>query len=272
MLDLAPLRYFQSAYETGTFSAAARLNEVRQPSVSAAIARLEAHYGGPLFQRGPAGLVPTDLGHELYEQCGVVLSQLQQMEDRLKKRMRPQLRVHCCPDVLMEPFQYGFQRLSREKDGMVFQFTDTPQLADVVLCSEACTPQGMGFVGLWDEGYGVALPVGHPLSLRAELTLQDLAQLQMISRPYCPSADLFRAAGEGRLMVSAQALHDAQLLELVAAGLGVALVPLTYAQVSDRIAICALREAANVTRRVGIAHRKTSVAASAAKTLAEVLS
>jgi DNA-binding transcriptional LysR family regulator len=276
MNDLAPLRYFRSAYETGTFSAAARLNEVRQPSVSAAIARLEAHYGEPLFHRGAAGLVPTDLGRELYQMAGVVLNSLNQMEDRLARRVRPVLRLYCFADVLTSPFEQGLRAITRDAEGAVLQFTDDAALADVVLCAEDCAPQGMPFRSLWEEGYGVALPVGHALSREAELSLADLAEVSMIARPYCPSADLFGGVlqdpdPEKALPVAAKAMHDAQLLDLVAAGLGVALVPMSHGRASRRIVVRPLRDAKDVRRRMGIAHRRTSFAAGAADRLASAL-
>ena len=60
MIELNPLRYFISAFETKTFSQAARENGVSQPTVSAAIQRLEDRLGAALFQRftekrGPSG-------------------------------------------------------------------------------------------------------------------------------------------------------------------------------------------------------------------------
>jgi len=58
-LDLNLLRVFDAVYGAGSVSAAARLLETSQPSVSAALKRLREASGDPLFVRGKTGLSPT---------------------------------------------------------------------------------------------------------------------------------------------------------------------------------------------------------------------
>ena len=83
MIELNALRYFTSAYETGTFSHAARVNGVSQPTVSAAIQRLEDRLGAPLFRRSRAGLAPTPLATALYHDVIDSVSHLATLEARV---------------------------------------------------------------------------------------------------------------------------------------------------------------------------------------------
>ncbi|UWQ78160.1 LysR family transcriptional regulator [Leisingera sp. S132] len=273
MIDLAPLRYFQSAYDTGTFSASARVNGVSQPSVSAAVSKLEEHFGGALFQRSRDGLTPTALGHELYRQSGAVLAQLSLLEQRLSGRAPQVVRVHCQPDVLVASFRAALSGLRRENAALKFQFTGSRDDADILFCSDGCVPRGYAFQPLWQESYGAALPRSHPLAARAEIGLADLEGEPLIARPYCPGADQLLMQGQGEapsgivVGIVAEAVHDAQLLDLVAAGLGVALVPLGHAGAQDGVTVLPLCGDNPVQRQVGVAHRKTQFAAGIAKSV-----
>ncbi|AFO92186.1 LysR family transcriptional regulator [Phaeobacter inhibens] len=271
MDDLTPLRYFRAAYELGTFSAAARACDVRQPSVSAAIARLEDRYDGPLFHRSRDGLTPTALGHELYSQAGGVLAQVSQLEARLKGHVARVVRVYCAPDVMMAPFDAGLARIRRAVPRAQFQFTDDALQADLQFVAESCLPRGCGFHPLWQERYGLALHSAHPLLAKAKLTLADLAGEALIARPYCPSADRFltelgqEEAPVAGLRMAASAIHDAQLMDLVAAGLGVALMPISHGEAQRGIVLREISDVDPVTRVVGVGYRKTGFAGDMAR-------
>jgi len=52
-MELAHIKYFLAVCEAQHFTRAAALCGISQPSLSAAIRRLEKELGGPLFDRGP---------------------------------------------------------------------------------------------------------------------------------------------------------------------------------------------------------------------------
>ena len=83
MIDLTALKYFAAAYETGTFSQSARVNNVSQPTVSAAIQRLEDRLDTPLFTRSKSGLTPTPLATRLYHDVVESVGHLSGLEARL---------------------------------------------------------------------------------------------------------------------------------------------------------------------------------------------
>lgn len=60
---------FVRIIETGSFSAAARQLRVGQPSISKAIAQLEARLGTRLLSRSTRGLSPTEAGQGFYERA-----------------------------------------------------------------------------------------------------------------------------------------------------------------------------------------------------------
>lgn len=78
--SLKQLTYFVTAAELGSVSEAAKALYISQPSISAAIAGLEAFYGQPLLVRHHgSGVSTTPLGKELLEQARQLLKQAEEM-------------------------------------------------------------------------------------------------------------------------------------------------------------------------------------------------
>lgn len=78
-MNIQQLRYFCAVMRTGSFSGAARSEEVTVQAVSKAIAELEAELGEPLFVRRSKGAVPTAFGIELNRYAERALSAFDQV-------------------------------------------------------------------------------------------------------------------------------------------------------------------------------------------------
>ncbi len=76
-MTIQQLTYFLAALEHGSFSAAADVLHMAQPSLSEQVRRLEAELGVRLFQRGGRGLVPTEAGRSLREHAQRVLDDVE---------------------------------------------------------------------------------------------------------------------------------------------------------------------------------------------------
>ncbi len=72
-MDLRQLRYFVAVYEEGSFTGAARRENVSQPSLSVQMADLEATLNVALFDRHARGVAPTTAGKRLYNRCITIL-------------------------------------------------------------------------------------------------------------------------------------------------------------------------------------------------------
>lgn len=267
MIELTTLRYFTSAFETGTFSKAARANGVSQPTVSVAIQKLEDRLGGPLFQRSKSGLAPTPLARRLYHDSVDSVSQLSTLETRLREQPQRRVRVHCAPDMLMHGIAPGLNSLRRSTANLLFSFTEDPESSDLTFLSSKCAPVTHAFIPLVDEPFRVALARFHPLAMLSGVSLADIHDQPLIHRPYCPNADRMEL-GATLAAPSAQAMNDQQLLDLVAAGLGIAFVPLSHGHGRTDIVLLPLVDADAGTRTIGISHRKSAFAKSLAERLA----
>ncbi|MFJ3304805.1 LysR family transcriptional regulator [Streptomyces sp. NPDC086549] len=78
--DLNLLRTFLAVYRSGSFTAAAPLLGLSQPTVTAQIRTLEQQTGRLLFTRLPRGADPTPLAHELAAQVAAPLDALAALE------------------------------------------------------------------------------------------------------------------------------------------------------------------------------------------------
>ena len=65
MLDWDDLRFFLAVVREGTLSGAARVLGVTQPTVGRRVAGCEARLGALLFERTPAGLLPSETGRSM---------------------------------------------------------------------------------------------------------------------------------------------------------------------------------------------------------------
>jgi LysR family transcriptional regulator, nitrogen assimilation regulatory protein len=72
-MDLRQLRYFLHIAEAGSFSRAAEILHVAQPSLSQHVINLEEELGVPLLMRHPRGVSPTDFGNLLCEHARSIL-------------------------------------------------------------------------------------------------------------------------------------------------------------------------------------------------------
>lgn len=140
------------------------------------------------------------------------------------------------------------------EDGVALRLTRTDSPCDArILCETAKRP-GEAFHSLWQERFIVAIPEGHPLGLKPEILVPDLATVPLVAREYC-SNELFEGARRLglKLEVAASALSEDWALALVEAGVGIAILPESYVKPQHRIVV---RQFANleVHRSVGIAY------------------
>lgn len=264
-MNLRHLRYFCAACETRSTVAAARQCHVTQPVISTAIAQLEEELGTPLFTRQPRGLQPTAEGLRLYRLGGRLLADAQAIVESFQdagSRPRVSLRLHAALGL----GQVGqlLRHLKRELPQLELDLLtdeargDGAPPADAALTAEACRAPGDSFLPLWDEQYVLAVPPGHPLAVKAQVSLGDLHHAAFIDRAHCELAAQWHA-GLGALQivpdVRARVHSEEWALGLVAAGIGVTIVPLHRAAGNEGVVLRRdVPELQSFTRRVGLAY------------------
>jgi DNA-binding transcriptional LysR family regulator len=85
-MDPRKLLYLASVVEHGSFKKAAKHLLISQPALSTSMDRLEASLGGKLFERGPAGIIPTSLGELLYTHARLIRDEIDLAEHRMRQK------------------------------------------------------------------------------------------------------------------------------------------------------------------------------------------
>ncbi|WP_315927366.1 LysR family transcriptional regulator [Mesorhizobium sp. SP-1A] len=93
-MDLRQLRYFVSIAELGSFSKAAEVLRIAQPSISQHMQNLEDELGVQLFSRHARGATMTGPARELYDHARRILSSVEHAKDAIQREAtRPIERV-----------------------------------------------------------------------------------------------------------------------------------------------------------------------------------
>lgn len=246
-LNLRQLEYFVAAARHGGAARAAAALNVSQPSISKAIADLEALWGEPLFVRLHArGLELTAAGTARHREAHALLAQARALERPRSDALAGQLRVGGLSTLAARWLPAVLARLRDEHPGIAVQLheADTESLTrmlergalDIALLYDlGLARPGVQIEPLADLLPYALLPWGHRLAAQASVRLADLAgePLVLVNLPHSREyfLSLFRDAG-----VAPNIAWEAASLELVRAlvanGLGVSV--LTTRPVPDR--------------------------------------
>lgn len=234
---LRQLEYLVVTGETGSVAAAADRLNVSSPTISAAIAQIEAEFGLTLFVRRHAqGLSLTQAGRQVAEQGRAVLAQAGRLADlagQIAGTVRGPLAVGCLLTFaqivlpgLRRSFcdafpEVTFQQSERTQEGLFEGLRDGT--LDLALTYDLTVPADLRFVALATLPPWAILPPGHALAGRALVTAQDLAPFPMVLLDLPMSADYFLAffAEHGLKPRIAERTRDLTVMHgLVANGFG----------------------------------------------------
>ncbi|MEH6490880.1 LysR family transcriptional regulator [Halopseudomonas sp.] len=163
-MDLRSLRYFCAAAELGSITAAAEHCHVAQPSISNAVAQLEAEFALRLFSRSRRGVSLTPAGRDFHQQARQLLRNAEQVEARFKQRRRSPLQLGIHRELASRDSAWLVQLLSRSLPDHQLEVRSQPQQPPALwLTSARRVPAGYRFVSLLDQQYHLLAPRGWPL-------------------------------------------------------------------------------------------------------------
>ncbi|QBC32548.1 LysR family transcriptional regulator [Pandoraea sp. XY-2] len=250
-IDVRLLRYFIAVAETGHMTRAAERLGIGQPPLSQQIRVLESQLGVTLFERLPRGMALTDAGQAFLGDAYEVVRKLDQAVDdvrRVAAGIKGRLSVGLTSSAALHPFVPTVIRTFRSDAPAVSLMLDessTSELLDGLRDGHLDVafvrqPQGdtaqIVFVPVLEEPMVLAVPSAHPLALtgragKAAVPMTAIASQKLI---------LYRRrTGQGLYDAIIAACHGAGFspnieqeaprllttLSLVAAGLGVSVVP-----------------------------------------------
>lgn len=254
-IELRHLRYFLAvAEESNVTRAAARLG-ISQPPLSQQIKELEREVGAALFHRTPQGVILTEAGTAFQAEARQIMGSTERARAvalRAARGETGQLRVGFTGSAAFNPVVSTMIRNFRRawpNVRLTLEEANTTRLleglAQQALDAVFLRPGASGLDGIRlrrfaDEAMKVVLPASHRLSRRRRVALSALAGEPFVLFPQAVGLSLYdavitacRAAGfEPQL--SQEAPQISSVVNLVAAELGVSIVPASIAQVAVR--------------------------------------
>lgn len=252
-IELRHLRYFIAVAEEGHITRAAERLEMQQPPLSQQIKALEQQLGAQLFRRKARGVDLTEAGRALLVDAREVFAQLDRAIESTRRTARGEqgrITVGVTPTAPFNPFVPQVIRRFRESYPMVgLGMVESLDLLDGIrreqidvafVRNSVADTQGLNVIELLEEPMVVALPARHELALAAcgtAMPLKSLANESFI---------LYGPPGSGIHDATIAACHRAgfsprvgqlapritSTLGLIAAGLGISLVPESMRSVS----------------------------------------
>ncbi|MEV4556942.1 LysR substrate-binding domain-containing protein [Kitasatospora sp. NPDC049285] len=277
---VAQLRAFAAVAEHRHFREAAAAIGTSQPALSGAVAALEETLGAQLVERTTRRVVITPLGERVAAHSRRVLASLHALTEEVEAARRPftgPLHLGVIPTVApyLLPAVLRLVRDSYPELELHVHEERTPSLLEglavgrldlLLLALPAGGAAPVRELPLFDEDFVLVVPPEHELAGRIDVPRDVLLDLDvlLLEEGHClrdQALDICREAGAETAGGTTRAAGLSTLVQLVAGGLGVTLLPATALDVeagrTDRLA--AVRFAHPTPgRRIGLAHRPGS--------------
>ncbi len=245
-MELRHLRYFVTVAEELNFTRAAKRLGINQPPLSLQIRQLEKEIGTPLFHRRARGIELTSAGKLLLEEARIILQQVERAKTGVRSRGRGETgrinlgsvggtyfhplipaiireyRMHY-PDVVLFPQASSTSLVvARLRCGQIDIAFIRPPISD---------DEGLAIELIVDEPAVMVLPTAHPLSRSTSAPLRAFAEETFVLYPrelnpgnYDSFVAACHRAGFSPKL-GQEAPQIVSTVPLVAAGLGVSIVP-----------------------------------------------
>ena len=242
-MELRHLRYFAAVAEHLSFTAAAQSLGVSQPPLSQQIRDLEVEIGVNLFERSSRRVVLTAAGEDFLGNARAVLAQVADAVDRartLGTGTAGILNIGMTSSVLAGPagcLIRAFEQRFRAVDVRIHEMAPADQIAALKanrtdLSFLRSPPEDPDLVAhlAWPERLCVAVPREHTLAAGRSVAIDVFRSEPLISLGLESSrfaADIYQAciARGFTPSISQQVREASSLINLVAAGFGLAIIP-----------------------------------------------
>ncbi|MGG7509484.1 LysR family transcriptional regulator [Plantibacter sp. YIM 135249] len=248
-LDSGTLRIIGALAEQGTITAAAASLGLSQPAVSQHLRRLEARLGVAVIERRGRGVRLTEAGRILAEHAVTVIRALDAAASEIHELTglrSGRVRIAAFPSASSAIVPTLLGELARIHPSVTVTFVEAepPEAVAAVRAGDAdlaitfsypgdpadphlASAVGLRVDNLWSDRMMLVLPAAHPAAAQPIVAIADLADERWIAGcPRCRGHLLGLCASSGFEPVIAHETDNvAAVTALVAAGLGVALLP-----------------------------------------------
>jgi DNA-binding transcriptional LysR family regulator len=246
-MKLRQLQYFTAVAEELSFSRAAVKLHVAQPSLSTQIKALEEEIGARLFERDKRHVSLTPAGRRFEKRAAMVLSLAESAKKEASSTERGQLGTIYLGYTAMSMFStllpHAIRRFQQQQPNVAVTLRELTSLEQIHELGErtldvgvlrkvdVAAPRAIRIVEWYRTPLVAAMPKDHPRAQAGALSLSDLKDEPFIMYPrgagtgiYWQVIELCTAAGF-RPRVVREVLESSTIIGLVAAGVGIAIVP-----------------------------------------------
>jgi DNA-binding transcriptional LysR family regulator len=235
---------FLEAVRCGSLGEASRTLGYTQSAVSRHIAAMEAEYGVPLLERGPAGVRPTSYGERLLQHADAILAhddQLRREFEGVRKGALDHIAVGAFPTAVAGIIPAALNALQQDRPDMTLSLTEalTPALIehvhgrdlDVAVVTdgpdEPGLPDSLDSTHLLDEHLLLAVGRDHRFARRRAVFLREVSGDTFVTGSDTDENALLRAHRLAGFRPPSQIVVADWIgkLACIAAGIGIALVP-----------------------------------------------
>lgn len=275
---LAQLRAFEAVCLTEHFGRAAQRLGIGQPTLSQTIAALEVATGTVLFERSTRRVVVAPAGRRLLPYATAALrafDELNRVACRLEGLLAGGLRLGLIPTLAPYVLPAILGAAARRHPDLQIEVHEAqtdglPEALhrgaiDAALLALPTGDPAVQKIHLYDEAFVALVPATHPWAGRPVVEVAEVgeARLLLLEPGHCLRDQTLELCAERARADTGGLMSLATIVQLVAAGLGVTVVPTTALAVeaaTPGVVQVALRGTPPPGRRIGLAFRASSSA------------
>jgi DNA-binding transcriptional LysR family regulator len=242
IVEIYQIKQFVAIVDTGSFTRGAARVAVSQPALSATVAKLEQEFGVTLLDRTRNAVVPTPAGRRLYTVGSAMLQTYNSLKADIRAVAAPRaLRVgivRTLPTTRIASLLHAFGQAYPE---IIIKLVDAPacdlasrlqqKKLDVCLTILRDGDDIKRSLALFEEQYVAIVNKAHRFAALPTITLENLQNEPFIVRTSCEtyeSATKTLLSRGIKTHVVYRTDQDDRVLGLVAAGVGLALMPASF--------------------------------------------
>ncbi len=194
---LKQLRAFCVAAETGSFSKAAELLDLTQPSISLQIQSLEKDLNITLFDRNGPRIILTEMGKELLPIARPLVDQIDTLPslfvEHLKQDEETELNIAAGESTILYILPEVIEKFKNAHPNVTIKLHNETGIKNLNLLREDRAEFAVGtirdipgdiqFTGIYNFAPVLILPYGHPLATEKNITLNQISQYELIIPP-----------------------------------------------------------------------------------------
>lgn len=241
-LTVRQMRYFEALAQTLHFGRAAKLAGVSQPALSSQIAEMELRLNCRLFERGGKVVRMTDEALALQPRIERILADIRDVETTARRgrpAMEGRFRLGIIPTVAPYLLPHALPELKRHFPTLQLELREAVTASliedsasgrlDAFIAALPLNQPGLVSEELFCDRFFLAVPAGDPAFASPPVPPESpaLERLMLLEEGHCLREQALAVCGSVRpvAMASYGATSLTTLLQMVAHGLGVTLIP-----------------------------------------------